>query len=248
MKELTEKDLALMDAYLKGEMSIAEQQNFEQKLQSDVEFANQFNEIKLLKRAYFEQDQESIRTLMDKWDQEYLVEEKLPDTNFNWKWVGGIAASLILVLVATFFFLKQPSNDVLFADNFEPYKLVLTNTRGHDAEEDKLLEEAYRLYEQGNFEEASRKFKHKLRRQKSLKVQFYLGVSYLASGNATDAITVFQDCLEKDSLLKAQVHWYLGLAYLKNNDVQNAKKEFQWHIDEESSYKDEASTILSRIE
>ena len=55
-----EKDIALFDSYLKGEMSSSEQKEFTQRLASDKEFSAAFEEHKLLMEAFRRQSRTEL--------------------------------------------------------------------------------------------------------------------------------------------------------------------------------------------
>lgn len=163
----------------------------------------------------------------------------LKETDANWQMSGGssggrvikmsfmkmaIAACVVVLLgVAVWLNFSSPSTSELFASNFEPYDMVLTQ-RSIGGENSEALNGAIANYAQGNYEEAEKQFQQlaAINTEQPI-LRMYECISALALGRNQSSIECFNLLLDIPNLSE-QARWYLGLAYLQSDDIINARE------------------------
>lgn len=243
-------DTDLLEQYLRGELSKTATTDLETRLQKEKELAIQFAELKELQQgiryaqlrellgdmnswetkekplADFENDlSDSIRLKRNQGIlaeiegfEEEIKSEEVKKVSVGRRYWLGVAAG-VLLLIGTALFLFQPeeqlTNEELFAMYFEPYPANMVKRGG---EVDSLMM-GYVAYESGDYETAIELFEV----HGDTLAQFFLGVSYLAMGEAELAIEQFNDFQNNNlPILKEQVLYYDALALLKLNDKKGA--------------------------
>lgn len=215
-----------IDTYLKGKMSEAERQDFEQEMNNQEEL---FSTVETQRSALEYIDVLGDRELKGKLQQIHQrvikPEEKIIAKKNMWRNISLIAASIALLLGTYWFFLKPPTSAQLFSIHYEPYDLSFT-TRDLDATGD--LTKIHRLYNNEEFEALIPLIESRLSSEEDAKVRLALGIAYLNQGKANEAIEVLQILLkEKDPLFEEQAIWYTALAYLKLEEFSACTKHLK---------------------
>lgn len=185
----------------------------------------------------------------------------LKETDTNWQMSGGssggrvikmsfmkmaIAACVVVLLgVAVWLNFSSPSATDLFASNFEPYDMVLTQrSMGEDISVD--LDEAIINYIQGNYTEAELQFQQlAIINPDQPILKMYECISALAQGRSESSIACFNGLLGVPNLSE-QARWYLGLAFLQSGDMDMARETLEKISEGTYQYK-EAQDILNEI-
>ena len=170
---------------------------------------------------------------------------------FNFRRVASVAAAILLLFFAYQFFSKENiSNEYLFADNFEPYQMVLNQRSGTDESANQIiLNEAIKAYENKDFEKAVYSFQNLSNQEPSIiAYPFYKALAHMGAKNPAVAIPILTKIVDTpDHLFKEQSRWYLALANLQDGDRIAALKQFQ--MIQEGQFKfNEAKKILESIE
>jgi tetratricopeptide (TPR) repeat protein len=160
------------------------------------------------------------------------------------------AASLTVILVVSYFFLFSPDTrdaQQLFSAYYKPYYNVIDDyKRGGNATPSET--EAFRLYEQKEYESAINAFEKGLSEDpENIPLLFYGGLSYLAADEMDKAISMLDRVVTSKHTLKEAAEWYLALAYLKNNDLLQSKKIVEDIAGHEGAYKDKATSLLQEL-
>ena len=82
-------------------------------------------------------------------------------------------------------------------------------------------------------------------------IEFYLAVSYLAEGQTTNAIPIFEKIKTTASVSrKSDAQWYLVLTLLKDNNVNDALQNLDSIIQSKRNnrYKEKAKKLKAEIE
>jgi tetratricopeptide (TPR) repeat protein len=155
-------------------------------------------------------------------------------------------AALLLLLAAVFTFVnQQPVHEKLFTQYYSPYNDVITSKS--QAERNLLLDGLF-YYKTAQYDLAVAKFVKGLEAQPgNHDLLFYLGSSYLATGNFEQAISSFEQLSEPGSTYYSPVHWYLALAYLGANEVHEARKLLEIIREEGGFYSEKAGKILEQL-
>lgn len=156
-------DIELVEWYLEGELSAANQQAVETRKVNDPAFAKLLEEQAQLSSGFEDLKDDDFRQQLRKWDKE---EDKptaeLRGLRANWKRLGAIAASVLVLMVAgASWFAKQNYSDEALVSRF--YKPPPTgNTMGAGAAEEKAyltsFASAHEALESKNYQEAAQLF------------------------------------------------------------------------------------------
>jgi tetratricopeptide (TPR) repeat protein len=220
-----------IERYLQDRMSPEERLAFENNINANPELKAEFALHRSMHTILGNPAERTYRTTLQQtssqWHERNLVSKRreiLPVRT-----ILSIAAALLVIIMVFAWFDREDSTDV-FAQNFEPYTMILTERAiGDTARTAKLLSQAIAHYNSGRFENAANTFTQ-LRNagMDEVTIQFYEAVSLLESGKHNEATQLLQDLIERpDHLLKEQSRWYLGLALWQNGSIEEARKVFQ---------------------
>lgn len=242
--KMTEEQFLLIEAYLGDKLSEADSMVFENEMNHNRDIAD---EVKLQKELRFGLRVLSIENQLDSALKRYKTiyfEEKSVEirksvqmpivykTRYSKLKIWSIAASILLILSLTIFFLKfnltnsqqafeenyRPNADDGFQVKSIPFELKSNTINGIDSYHDGKYDEALRYLERVN---------SKNNNELAIK-NYYLGVSFLAKNDANSAIRALlkaKTCTLKIIIYNAD--WYLALAYLKKNDKSKMKIVFE---------------------
>jgi len=156
-------DTELVEWYLNGELSPANQQAVERRKANDPAFAKMLEEQAQLSSGFEDLKDDDFRQQLRKWEQEERKPTaKLHGLRANWKRMGTIAASVLILMVAgANWFAQQNYSDEALVERF--YKQPPTgNTMGSGvAEEEAYLTSfaaAHNALESKDYQEAARLF------------------------------------------------------------------------------------------
>jgi len=161
-------------------------------------------------------------------------------------WLAAAATVALLVVALTWMNNTALSNDQLFASNFEPYELGLTQRGDTEA----TLMTIEQLYSNGQYQEAIPLFETLIEENEDLiYLQLGAGVSKLANNQAQEALTHFEVIIDRgDLLFKDHAIWYSALAYLKLGNSQKAKSTLQILVDDtDADYHKEAMKLSAQL-
>lgn len=159
-----------------------------------------------------------------------------------------LAAAAIAMLVVAFFLLNNASTNTnaLYADNFKPYELSISQRDNTDEQLAQLLS----LYDQGQYKEAIPVFNTLLTAENSNPVlRLGAGISELEEGDLVIARGHFEAILQSgDILYKDHAQWYLALTHLKSEDIEATKTALQVLVkDNDADHHQEAVELLERL-
>ena len=229
--------LASIEAYVNGEMPQEQLQAFKRKLAEDKQVSAELEAytttISALKTLQFK---EQLK-------QEHKGFERASSTSRQMLYyASGIAASILLIITFSYFFIKPVSSSELYLSYFEAYP-NLKRARGEANEQ---LDEALKLYTQGNYKEAISSFNGITAPEDNAdKIQFYTAMSYLMLNQTNQAIELLQS-IDNTSIYQQQVRWYLALCYLKMDNKANALSYLSFIMDGDFMYK-EAQEVINQL-
>lgn len=245
-------NIELIDKYFENSLTPKEQNSFNDLLQNDKEFKTEFLFQKDLQKVIAINRREGIKQDLQQFEKEF--QKKTKGTFFN-KWL--IAASIALLIGFGLWFVKDsyfPSNEQLYAQNFEPYRnIVQPIVRG---ESPKTIEySAFVAYENKDYHKAINLF-NSVTNPNETSIQFYKAMSFLSLNKTDDAIqtllpiATLKEVESSSKNFTEMANWYLGLAYLKNDNLEKALSQFSI-VANHPTYtfkKEEAKKIISFIE
>lgn len=228
-----EKKYNLIEQFLDGSISEKERADFEKEIQNSDELKAEIQLHRELAEvtggAKFNELRDILKHTDANWQE--AGESKSSGRVVRFSFIKKVAAAAAIVLFSVLawnsFNTNPATSQELFASNFEPYKMVLSQRSTKENSE--LLNEAISNYSIGDFAKAEEQFAE-LAAANSANLQpimkMYQGVSALAVGHYETAILNLKTLLNEPQY-QQQATWYLGLAYLGKNDSAKAKKRLE---------------------
>lgn len=222
----------LLYKYFSNSLSVEEEKKFQNLLETDIEFKEQFNFEKDLKRVVREDEKTKLKSKLQGFEKEIVQEkpviqlsEASRKKSFNW----SIAASVAILFGLGWFGYNTMTGTVytdLYNANFEEYpNTVYSITRGDNQES--IERSAFVAYESGDYETAITKLKQIPSEVKKGYIDFYLAQSQMNLENYTEAKTLFNETIKKNTDFVAESHWYLALISLLEKDEKMAVKKLK---------------------
>jgi hypothetical protein len=243
--------IEMIEQYLDGKLSGTELLNFENRLKTDQEFANEVETTRdvnyfLQKKAKIDNFKELISEVSEDYFNDENIEEKKRN-NFWYLKIAAIALILIGMGISFYLILKPVTLKELYAQYYKPYNTdVYTRSDNSDSS---LLNLALQKYQQKEYSNALELFS-KLQSVDSNKIviSFYNGISYLETDKYEKAISLLKlASSDSSNALYNQAQWYLTMAYLKSEKPKEVILILEKQIKEKSFYSEKASEILEEL-
>ncbi len=242
----------LIDRYFENTLSPKEQQLFNDLLQNDSDFKEEFVFQKDLKQVIAVSQQEELKSTLSH------IEEKVQKSSrfmiIPTKWM--VAASLLLITTLGIWSVKNlyyPSNEVIYQDYFQVDRnTVQPVVRGESL---KTIEyRAFVAYEAQDYYKAINLF-NSVKTPDEAYIIYYKGLCFLALEKSDEAITLLSEVATKPGLdgksadFREKANWYLAMAYLKNNETEKAISRLSLITNNPSSNfkKQEAQEVLGYL-
>jgi len=163
--------------------------------------------------------------------------------------VYAVAAVALLLVASAWLFqiLNTPSlsTDDLYAMYYQPDDAVMIMRSGSEGQDQGLLMEALKKYEEQDYEGALQLFK---KDNSNVMVHFYSGLAYMEIERFNEAINSFQTILDdNENLFVEQAQWYQGLCYLKTGRTDRAREALNSLNLEDNPYRTKAEFILRNL-
>lgn len=220
-----EKDIELIESFLKGTLTGTALQEFELRRTSDPSFASDVNDYLLIMKEVKVSGQRAFIDKVREWEDEVASKEKETRV-IPMRRLLSVAATVLLIAAAGGYivFKSLPvGNAELFDQYFEPYEDVISQRSGDQGP----LQMGMNFYNDGNYPEAVKYLEEALKNNYgNLSVQCYLGISYLADDKTQRAENIFKSLIQTEPGLYREIaEWNLALLYLKLNEISNTKEQ-----------------------
>lgn len=230
-----EEYMDLFEAYVQGQLSGSEKEEFLQRLKTDEVFKAAFEQYKhQLKVIKALSAGEEMRALMEAEE----TEEKSARTRWKYWIPMAVAAALILS-----FFVFGPNKKSTGAELFDKYFEVFPNLiSARDNTTD--ISEALRAYSKADYSTAIELLE--AIPTQSDTVIFYQSISHLAENKPEQALEELRS-IQSESTFHQPALWYQGLAHL----LMNQKDSVGYYldkVDEDSNYGKDARKILAEFD
>ena len=247
-----EKDIALIEQYLEGMLSAEDRAQTEERLSSDQDFQQLFEDIKLLRQGL---EKASGRILLKRMDSleaglSNPLEEKETKTVF-WTF-GRLAAAFIgVVLVASLSWMLLKDNaatdpQALYEAYYEPYPTTLvTITRGET--DTTLLARTIEAYESQAYQEASALFEQLMKVDERDFVRLYAAQVYMNLDEGEQATKLMESLISKNSELKIQATWFQALNYIKLEKYDRSIALLEILAGTQSTYRKKSQELLEKL-
>lgn len=217
----SEARFTLIEKYLSGDLEKAELDNLLKETPEGVMTQEELNTIRTTIQGVEDAAlKDSFRA---------IHEEEFGSSRSRYLWIGGLAASMALLLSFYFIFNKNEtlSPDDLYSSYYETYPNIYS-FRGENVDKN-YLNMAFDNYTKLDFNKASSLFDSAMQRQNLRLIdveyaQFYKGQSQLKLQEFEKALSTFEN-LGSGSKFNEQVTWYRGLVYLMLEQTELAKRE-----------------------
>jgi hypothetical protein len=232
-------DQQLIDKYVQGRLSTAEELVFNERLKSHPDFKAQLEFAVNLQRVAEAEDAHLFK-------QQLRAYDRSGRTNLRYtKWL--VAASVaILVALGYYTIFRESPAEQLFAQNFEPYRnIVQPIERGSTLKDQKSL--AFAAYEKADYETAERYFEVLKDSEESSNISFYLANTKLALDKPSAAIPLLKTHIEASDSFSDKAKWYLALAWLQMNKPDEAKSILEAIVEDQSYNADKARQLLDKL-
>ena len=206
----------------------------------------------LLIQKKFDQDQKESwgRILKDQYGVERKNATKNKVRSLSVRWIVGIAASFLLIIVS-FFIVKQSSESPSqqLADQYIETLSIMADQSVHrkgQFQEETTRIKANEAYINKDFEEAIHHWQElQLNGHANSYDLFYMGVSYLRQKKSApeQTISLLETIKEQAPGLVQEINWVLSLAYIKSGQLDKARLQLEAIVDNEA-YMDEAARKL----
>ncbi len=208
----------LLDRYFSNELDKSELKAFNERLKTDPQFNQEFQEIKEVKLAVKLEARKNLKSLINDIEDSLNQEELTTNNNQTaMKKMLTVAASLILMVSVSYFVLNgsgQPSPQDVFTEYYKPYNNLNGQVRGEAIETESMSAAAYNAYDAGNYALAVENFKALVAVEKTAENYFYMGIANIEVGNYEEAVENLNTTLNNFSTFKDQSKWYLSMAFL----------------------------------
>ena len=241
--EASEDYTTLFDQYLRGELEEAKVVEFENRLEADEHFLQQFNLHKETLEGIDQHFDEVLKSKLKAIEREI---SRPNTTSRSWVW-WAIAAAVTVLLVSTFLlYAPQKSVDETFQAFYEPYpNIVNPSSRSlHSQSESWSV-----AYDAGDYTFAMSAIeKELLLSPDSVDLLFYHGQAAMATNQLPEASKQLQVIVNRDSSrYTGPAIWYLSLIELKQGHNQSAKKHLDRLISGHPDYEEKASELYAII-
>ena len=164
-----------------------------------------------------------------------------------------VVPAMLAIVIFVFLFLPLSMKQTKFADLaiIEPvyYQLVEIRAGQANNEAERIFNEGMIFYQENEHEQAIKKLSQVIQLQPDdVNGHFYLGVCYLLTKKANQAILHFQKVIKLNAtFLFEKCYWYLGNAYLLEEDGKQALEMFKKVSEMEGDYEWEAMEMIEKI-
>lgn len=245
MHSYTEEEIAL---YVNGDMTGAEQQQFEQLLQRDKtlqEQVQQYQEVLVTLRTKLAPDaqDQALRKTLSTLNEDHFgqSEDSIRPVGVYIKWACAAAAVAIILIISLFHPWRQ--NDLY--TEYATLQMVTAAERGDHT--DTLLQKAATAFNSQQYGLAQKDLETAWKREPdNALVQFYYGVTLVQTGDHHTGQPLLEHVYAGNSVFKYDAAYFLALSYLKINN-REACQEWLQKIPAGTARYDQAQSLMSLL-
>jgi tetratricopeptide (TPR) repeat protein len=186
----------------------------------------------------------------------------------RWHWATAlVAAAVVIIAVLSIRWGFKPAssslsptaqvtesapapNPLVDLARFDPPAYLSPALRGTQGKAARDFQDAMKHYQQHEYDVAAFRLRKAANRDpKDAGAAFFLGISYLMSGQDAEGIGALQQCVAiGDTPYLEEAHYYLAKAFLKTNDLTAAQNELQKVIQLRGDLLHQAEELLRKIQ
>lgn len=232
------------EKYLLNEMTAEEKSVFENKLQTDDNFSEQFQiykettqflELKFSKEAVdFKQNLKVIGS--NHFGKPVTKKSKVISLQSKW---FAVAAMLVVFMGVWYF---NQSGNPTFSDynNYNEAQFIERSDTNQN------LVDAQTFFNAKNYKKASQSFA-KIEDLTNPELQLYYGISLIETDDYAKASVLLTNISQGNSVYKEEAIWYLALSSLKQKDYKTCKKQLEL-ISHDSEKYNQAQKLLKELD
>lgn len=213
----------LIEKYFLGTLKPKEQEEFENLLETDSFFKEQYEFEKSVQKVLKSEQRELLKNKLEQL--ELLQNSKVKTSWFKSNGVS-IAASIIVIFTLSIFayiISNRTTTNKLYVSYYEKYPNTVAPIIRSGEESLTLEQMAFKAYETDQDIEAVKLFLELKEKQKSEYLNFYLAQCYLNMNKDDEAMDLLEANIKNDTNFASVSKWYLALLFLKNNNTEKAK-------------------------
>ena len=243
----------LIDRYFEKSLRPKEQKIFNELLQNDLNFKNEFLFQKNLKQVIAANQKEELKSVLSNIEERAKKDSLFASVPKKWL----VAASVMIIMGVTTLMLQKtyyPSNEAIYAEYFKADRNTIQPVvRGESL--NTIEYRAFVAYEAGAYYKAINLF-NSVKNPDATYILYYKGLCYLAVGKSYKAIELLSHVSNEvktegtSAELNAKSKWFLALAYLQNNENEKAISQLNLTANNPVSTfkKQEANEILEYLQ
>ncbi len=234
-------DIDQLERYLKSRCTESEKRDIEERLASDANFRDLLDDLEIMQEAL--QNMETPTSI----DTAEAPEKKgkVIKVDFRKKMAAiiGSAAAVAVIAVAVLRPTPVPTPELVAQNHYQP-----PTPSSVMSDEDKNWAVGTEAYRQGEFEAAILEWKQIT--NPNAEQTYYLAHALYQSGDATEAISHFQEVARGSSALSYNAEWYTGLAHLFNKEVESGRLVMENIVSQTSQhpFHQRAMEVLEELE
>jgi len=247
-----DQDFHLIEKYFKGTLSEEELHIFNEKLQKDSKFEQEFRDMKFVREGAKESARANALNILQNVEANFAKKETTK-INVSMRRLVSIAASLIVIATVSYFAISNRTRgtmtgDEVFTAYYEAYPNIVSGIeRGENIEINTLSARAYNAYDIKDFSKSANLFAELLNVEKSAENYFYSGITNLEAGNLDVAKNHFNTVMNNFTGLKEQSQWYLAITLFKSGDENEAIANIASLAASKSSYRKDSKKLLADL-
>ena len=248
-----DQNFHLIEKYFQGKLNEEELQLFNEKLQSDPSFEQEFRDMKLISDGVKETARHKTLSILQSAEAN-ISKKETTKINVSMKRLVSIAASLVVIATVSYFAISSGTGgsltgDEIYNDYFTHYVNLYSGTERNNTslETTTLSARAYNAYDIKDYSTSANLFDKLLEDEKNEFHYLYSGISNLKSGNTEVAKERFNIVMNNYSNLQEQAQWYLTLALFKEGSESEATANAASLIASNSSYNRQANKLLADL-
>ncbi|RRQ50706.1 hypothetical protein DZC72_09310 [Maribacter algicola] len=237
-----EKEL-LIQRYFSNSLTQEEKAFFDDLIQNDKEFKNQFDFELDLQKVIGESHRTELKSKLKGFEKEVTTSSKSTKSIKTYrKWL--VAASILILIGFGYLQFSNPNLNTLYDENFQVYpNAEVSITRGEEAES--LERKAFIAYETEDYEQALQLFSEM---PEQLYIDFYKAQCHLKLEQYSKAIELLNLNISNKAKYIPESYWYMSMAYLKMGDRENAKNSLMYLVAHFDYRKERAKELISRLD
>lgn len=237
----SEEELIEFQRYIDSEMSLQEITSFEQKMASSKDLADDtVVPPGLLTQLASTTKVRSKAQMLEVLKQ--VRQNTVPKSRRKFMWYALLVFVLLVVGYNIFGSKSIPPNEEVFNAYYLPYDgaIITRGTMDNDAE-------GINFYNAKLYDQALEAFLKTYQKDTSdAQLLILIGCSSLSLRDSKNSVKHLRKGRQlENKLLHQNLHWYLSLAYLLDNDIEKSKQALNQVISTNSSYKRQASLLLT---